>query len=77
MKHAGDKNDNNKNDLDDDCKGDQWLMLPSLTKQKKGTILMLHGWAQNAKVIKFKTKNLTKYVYTNVRYNLRRTHIWA
>ena len=27
---------------------------------RKGTILMIHGWAQNATVMFYKTKGLTK-----------------
>jgi hypothetical protein len=29
---------------------------------RKGIVLMLHGWAQNAHVFAMRTKKLTKYV---------------
>ena len=29
---------------------------------KKGTVIMLHGWAQNAKVMHHKSLTLTRYV---------------
>ena len=32
----------------------------SVSKKRKGIILMIHGWAQNANVMHRKTKNLTK-----------------
>jgi len=39
------------------------IVAPAKTEQRKGVVLMLHGWAQNALVMRNKTQAMAKYVY--------------
>lgn len=39
------------------------LVAPSSTDERKGKVIMIHGWAQNAFVMKSKSKGLTRYVH--------------
>lgn len=38
------------------------IVAPAKTEPRKGFVLMLHGWAQNALVMRNKTQGMAKYV---------------